>query len=205
MSKVDIFDTQNKYQIIYADPAWPYNESGSKAKVKNLHYPMMQLDEICALPVKSLQADKCILFLWVTFPRLPMAFPVMEAWGLQYHSLAFDWTKLSANGKPKWGPGYYCRQNNEICLIGVPKEKDRRIKPLVHNVLCAIHELPREHSRKPDIVRNQIVNICGDLPRIELFARHEFSGWDCWGNEVSTAEDDEREMQKQWRGWAQNG
>ena len=85
---------EKRYNIIYADPPWPYNESGTKAKVKDRHYKMMQLKDICALPVKSIQADKCILFLWVTMPRLQMAFDVMAAWGFAYHSLGFDWMKV---------------------------------------------------------------------------------------------------------------
>lgn len=173
-----------KYNIIYADPPWPYNESGSNAKVKNRHYSMMQLNDICALPVKELQADSCILFLWVTGPRLPMAFSVMEAWGFQYHSLGFDWLKISKNNCPMWVPGYYTRQNNELCLIGVPKDKGSRIKPLVHDVLVPVIERRREHSRKPDSVRDSIVRICGDLPRIELFARQRTDGWDAWGDEL---------------------
>ena len=79
--------------------------------------------------------------------------------------------------------GYYTRQNTEICLIGV-KDKKHRIKPQVRNVLSIIHSKRREHSRKPDEVRENIIKICGDIPRIELFARQETDGWDCWGNEV---------------------
>ena len=145
---------------------------------------MMQLDDICALPVKDLQDDVCILFLWVTAPRLPMAFDVMKAWGFKYHSLGFDWLKVSKCGTPIINPGYYTRQNNEFCLIGVPDSKDRRIKPHVHDVRVCVLEERREHSRKPDSVRESIVRICGDVPRIELFAREEFEGWDVWGNEV---------------------
>lgn len=157
--------------------------------MKDRHYPMMQLEEICALPVKDIQAEQCILFLWVTAPRLPMAFQVMEAWGFEYHSLGFDWLKTSKAGTPMWGPGYYTRQNNEFCLIGVPRERSRRIKPQVHNVLCCVSEQRREHSRKPDSIRDSIVRICGDLPRIELFARQTHGGWDVWGNEVNKEED----------------
>ena len=91
--------------------------------------------------------------------------------------------KTSKNGKPSWGMGYYTRQNTEICLIGV-KDKKHRIKPLVRNVLSVVHSERREHSRKPDCIRNFIVEICGDIPRIELFARQHAEGWDCWGNEV---------------------
>lgn len=181
---VDIFNTSKKYNIIYADPPWPYNESGSKAKVKDRHYKMMQLEEICELPVNEIQAERSILFLWVTAPRLPMAFIVMQAWGFQYHSLGFDWLKVSKANKPMWGPGYYTRQNNEFCLIGVPANKKMRLKPLAHDVLASVVEQRREHSRKPDSVREKIVRICGDLPRIELFARQTAHGWDSWGNEV---------------------
>lgn len=173
-----------KYNIILADPPWPYNESGSNAKVKDKHYKMMQLEEICALPVKQIQGNPCILFLWVTAPRLPMAFTVMESWGFVYHSLGFDWMKVSKNGSPAWGAGYYTRQNNEFCLIGVQKDKGSRIKTLSHSIQVPVIEERREHSRKPDCVRESILKICGDLPRIELFAREEKEGWDVWGDET---------------------
>ena len=50
-----------------------------------------------------------------------------------------------------------------------------------------------EHSRKPDEARNRIVELMGDIPRIELFAREQtnlfgsnLDGWDVWGNEVES-------------------
>ena len=51
----------------------------------------------------------------------------------------------------------------------------------VHQI---VYEPVREHSRKPDCIRDKIAKLCGDLPRIELFARQKVEGWDCWGNEV---------------------
>ena len=42
----------------------------------------------------------------------------------------------------------------------------------------------KRKSKKPAIVRNKIVELVGDLPRIELFARQYSEGWDCGGNEV---------------------
>lgn len=181
-----------RYNIIYADPPWPYNESGTKAKVKDRHYKMMQLKDICALPVKEIQADKCILFLWVTMPRLPMAFEVMRAWGFVYHSLGFDWLKVSRDRNPIINPGYYTRQNNELCVIGVPNNKNRRMKPIVHDVRAAVVAERREHSRKPDIVRNEISRMFGhDVTKIELFARDSADGWDCWGDEAPTSAESE--------------
>lgn len=41
--KVDIFNTKNKYQIIYADPPWEYKESGSGSRVVKAHYPTMAI------------------------------------------------------------------------------------------------------------------------------------------------------------------
>mgnify|MGYP000773360492 FL=1 len=43
-----------------------------------------------------------------------------------------------------------------------------------------------EHSKKPAVVREKIVELVGDLPRIELFAREKTKGWDVWGNEVES-------------------
>ena len=76
--------------------------------------------------------------------------------------------------------GYYTRSNNEICLLAI-KGKPKRVSKSVHQV---IYEPLREHSRKPDTTRTRIVELCGDLPRIELFARQKVDGWDHWGNEV---------------------
>lgn len=181
--KIDIFNTNKKYNIIYADPPWEYKESGSGSRVVKSHYPTMEIEQIKKLPIPKIAEETSILFIWVTFPRLEQGLEVIKAWGFQYYGLAFDWVKTSKNGQPSWGMGYYTRQNTEICLIGV-KDKKHRIKPQCHNVLSVLHSERREHSRKPDCVRDYIVQICGDLPRIELFARQHADGWDCWGNEV---------------------
>ena len=76
--------------------------------------------------------------------------------------------------------GRWTRGNSECCLIGT-KGKPHRIST---NVSQLIIQPIREHSRKPDIVRDKIVSLMGELPRIELFARQQVEGWDCWGNEV---------------------
>ena len=178
--------TNKKYQIIYADPPWEYKESGSGSRVVSSHYPTMNIEDIKNLPVQSMCDDTSILFLWVTFPRLEQGLEVIKSWGFKYYGLGFNWVKMSKNGQPSWGMGYYTRQNTEICLIGVKEDKGKRIKPLVKNILSVVHSEKREHSQKPDIIRDYIVSICGDLPRIELFAREKTEGWDVWGNEVKS-------------------
>jgi N6-adenosine-specific RNA methylase IME4 len=177
-----------KYQIIYADPPWEYKESGGGHRgTAGLPYQTMSTDDICRLPIQQIADDKSILFIWVTFPRLEQGLRVIKEWGFMYYGLGFDWVKLNTNGiTPFWGMGYYTRQNSEICLIGVKKDKNNRIKPQVRNILSVIHSPRREHSRKPDEIRDYIVKICGDIPRVELFARQKTAGWDVWGNEVAS-------------------
>lgn len=182
--QIDIFKTDKKYNVIYADPPWRNKKSGSKPRNNEKHYPSMAIEEICELPIERISAEKSILFIWVCFPCLEDSFKVIQSWGFEYYGLGFDWCKIKKDGTAKIGCGYYTRQNNEVCLIGVKKRMNNRIKPLAKNICCSILEKPREHSRKPDIVRDYILKICGDVPRIELFAREEKDGWDSWGNEV---------------------
>ncbi len=170
-----------KYQIIYADPPWAYNESGSGNRVVSSKYPTMQIEDICNLNVDLITDENCILFLWATFPRLSEALKLINAWGFEYKGLGFNWIKKNKKTDSLfWGMGYYTRQNPEICLIG----RKGKLAPKVKNVHCVVESKIEEHSKKPAIIRDKIVEICGDLTRIELFARQKTEGWDAWGNEI---------------------
>jgi len=174
---------KKKYNIIYADPAWAYNESGSGNRVVHSKYPTMQVEEIEKLPIQDIADDNCILFIWVTFPRLKEGLRVIESWGFKYIGLGFNWIKNNKKSNSVfWGMGYYTRQNPEVCLIG----RKGKVTPVVRNIHSVVQSPIQEHSKKPDIVRDLIVKICGNLPRIELFARTKVQGWDAWGNEVPT-------------------
>ena len=81
-----------------------------------------------------------------------------------------------------WGLGYWTRANAELCLIAKKGSIERQSRG-VHQI---VYEPIQEHSRKPDCVKDKIIQLCGDLPRIELFARRETQGWDVWGNEICT-------------------
>ena len=170
-----------KYQIIYADPPWAYNESGSGNRVVSSKYSTMQIEEIEKINISSICADNCILWLWVTFPRLQEGLRLIKSWGFEYKGLGFNWIKMNKKANTKfWGMGYYTRQNPEICLIG----RRGKLKPLVRNVHSVFESRIETHSKKPNGIREKIVEICGDLPRIELFAREKTEGWDIWGNEL---------------------
>lgn len=182
--KVNIFETTKKYEVIYADPPWRYNDKRTGKKISGgavNHYPTMKFPEIQKLPVKDIAADNCMLFLWVTFPMLKEGLQLIEDWGFTYKTLGFSWIKTNKkSGTPFFGIGYYTKSNCEVCLLGV-KGKPFKVSNSVSSVLISPKE---EHSKKPDKARDKIVQLCGDVSRIELFARQQYSGWDCWGNEV---------------------
>ena len=169
------------YSIIYADPPWNFKAWGKQGKkAPQNHYVCMSDEDIYSLPVSSLANENCALFMWATYPLLQEAFVTINRWGFTYRTVAFTWVKTTKNDKYHMGLGYWTRANPEICLLatkGVIKRIDAGVRNLqVHKV--------REHSRKPDEIRGEIVRLLGDLPRIELFARSQTQGWDVFGNEV---------------------
>lgn len=169
--------------MIYADPPWQYKDK-CKAGERGVEfkYPCMSISDIKDLPVQTISDSDCLLFLWVTFPMLQEGLDVLRAWGFTYKTVAFNWVKKNKKSDSWfWGMGNWTRSNSEICLLGV-KGKPVRSQANVHSVIDTSIE---QHSKKPDEVRNRIVQLCGDVPRIELFARQEYSGWECWGNEVN--------------------
>ena len=182
--KVDIFNTDKKYNIIYADPPWSYKAWTGKGKDKKTaenHYPCMKRENIQNLPIPQISAEHCVLLLWVTFPCLEEGLELIPKWGFTYKTCGFVWVKKNKiSDSWFWGLGHWTRANAEICLLAT-KGTPKRASKSVHQICEA---RIREHSRKPDEIRNKIVELCGDLPRIELFARQKIDGWDCWGNEI---------------------
>jgi len=179
-----------KYNVIYADPPWSYKDKrektgpkGNKAGSAAQQYPTMSINDIKGLPVSDLADDPCILFMWATWPLMPIWNEVIEAWGFKYKTLAFDWVKqYPKSGKLCIGAGAYTRSNSEVCLLGVRGKGASLIKD---RSICNVRLAPRaEHSVKPQVFHDLIVQLVGDIPRIELFARKSALGWDVWGNEV---------------------
>ena len=173
-----MLETNKKYQIIYADPPWNYFKGGDH-NARN-HYSCMELKDICALPIKELADDNCVLFMWVTMPLLNDCFEVIKSWGFKYSTCAFTWIKLNKDGTPFFGLGNWTRANAEICLLcrkGSPKRVNASVPQAILSVIG-------EHSAKPHEIYSRIEKLMGKLPRIELFARHKREGWDTWGNQV---------------------
>ena len=172
-----------KYNIIYADPPWQYKVYSKKGQGRSAesHYATMSIEDICKLPVDKISEENCVLFMWMTFPTLKEGLKVIEEWGFKYKTVAFVWIKRNKETPSLFlGMGFWTRANAEICILAT-KGNPKRISAKVHQVIISPIE---EHSKKPDEARKRIVDLVGDLNRIELFARQKTDGWDCWGNEV---------------------
>lgn len=184
--KVDIRETEKKYDVIYADPPWEYMRAGGRGTAVT-HYEVMTTEDICNLPVRDICTDRAICFMWATFPKLDECLKVMEAWGFKYKTAAFVWVKRNKKSASYfWGMGCYTRANAEVCLLGV--SKNTRASEMVkrHDIHQIIDTAVEEHSKKPGVTRRLIVELLGaeEMNKIELFARDTASGWDCWGKEV---------------------
>lgn len=172
------------YDIIYADPPWHYRNYSDTTAQRWVgdHYPVMSLDDIKRLPVGKLASDDCALFLWGTWPMLPEVMAVIPAWGFTYKTVAFVMVKENKDGSLFTGMGYWTRSNTEFCLLatrGHPKRVDASVFQILWTERLA-------HSAKPPEARERIVQLLGDRPRIELFARERTDGWHAWGNEIES-------------------
>lgn len=176
-----------KYQIIYADPPWSYyNDRTAKnncTTVKGMRrppYPVMSSNEIKKIKVNEITDKNCILFIWTTDYHLEKCLEVIKAWDFQYKTVGFAWNK-----KCCFMGAYTMKSGIELCLLAT-KGKDAHKLVKKHNVRALVEEKRTKHSKKPLEVKNRIVELLGDLPRIELFAREKTEGWDVWGNEVES-------------------
>ena len=176
---------EKKYQIIYADPPWDIKIISRylRPNQKDMPYDRMSLDAIKNLEIipQIVNPEGCHLFLWATHKYLPMAFEVMNSWGFSYHC-CLTWDKTYGMTP------FSFMFSTEFCLYGQLKNKWMKLDKL--GIKTHITEKPKGHSFKPESMRRLIVDACGDLPKIELFARIQYPGWDVWGNEAGTVEND---------------
>lgn len=182
--------TGKKYKIIYADPGWDFDNrktGGSMNSAATQKYRTDSIEDIMALPVPEICEDNCALIMWWVAAMPQEALDVVKAWGFELKTMSgFDWIKIRKY-KKHFGMGHQTRAGSEDALIAM-KGKVPRVSASVRQVFEA--EMPLDengkikHSAKPPIMRDKIVELYGDLPRVELFARTRVDGWDAWGNEV---------------------
>jgi N6-adenosine-specific RNA methylase IME4 len=166
------------FRVVYADPPWKYNNSGSgldQYGPAERHYPAMTIAELCALDVKSRLADDAVLFLWVTSPFLDECWPIITAWGFEYKS-SFIWDKVKHNY------GHYNSVRHELLLIctrGSCTPENSQLFDSVQSI-----ERTQEHSEKPEEFRAIIETLYPTGHKLELFGRAEAPGWVIYGNEL---------------------
>lgn len=173
-----------KYNIIYADPSWSFNNKKCGGSMKSgaaSCYPVMGVKDICDLKIEGIAADDCVLLMWWVASQPQEALDVVSAWGFKIKTMsAFNWVKKTKHGKPYFGMGFWTRAGSELCLLATRGKP----KPVSHSVRSVFEAVNEKHSRKPIQVRDEIVKLCGDVPRVELFARETADGWDSIGYDI---------------------
>jgi N6-adenosine-specific RNA methylase IME4 len=170
-----LVEAGQKFGTVYADPPWMYQNQGTRSATSGVYKPGewgMPIDELCALPVPDLTADKAHLHLWTTNAFLPESFKVIEAWGFEYKSL-YVWVK------PQMGIGNYWRVSHELLLLGVKGG----LTFLDHSKKSWGEFNRTKHSAKPEQVASTIEAVSPG-PYLELFARRTRDNWTVWGNEI---------------------
>lgn len=183
---IDINNPPRKYRVIYGDPAWQYsnrNTGGSMTSSAEAHYTVTTVSDMAALPVANLADEHCLLVMWWVGAMPQEAIDLCGAWGFRLSNMnGFVWRKLTKKMIPFFGMGFSTRSGSESALIGVKGKIGALIKD--HSVRAVIEAPVGRHSEKPHAFREAIEKLCGDVPRVELFARDAADGWDCWGNQA---------------------
>lgn len=173
-----------KFGAILADPPWRFsNRTGKMApEHRRLHrYRTMKIEEICALPVAEISAEKSHLYLWCPNALLSWGLRVMEAWGFDYKT-NIVWLKVRKDGGPDGrGVGFYYRNVTELVLFGT--RGHLRTFKAGRRMVNLIATMKEKHSKKPDELYDMIEQ-CSPGPFIELFARSVRPGWTQWGDEA---------------------
>lgn len=177
--KVDIYSTDKKYKTIYLDPPWEEKGGGKIKRGADRHYDLMSIKEIAKLPIKKLASEQgCHLYMWTTNNFLEKSLELLKQWGFEYITL-ITWTK------DRIGLGQYYRGITEHCIFATTKKRlpYKIINGKRQQGQTGFFEPKTTHSTKPQRMR-EMIEVVSYSPRIELFARESFEGWDCWGNEV---------------------
>lgn len=171
------------------DPPWAHSNrvGGSGESGASSHYSTMTMSDLRCLDVRAISDDDCFLFMWWSASMPQEAIELVRLYGFELKTMTcFSWIKQTATGKDHFGMGFYSRQQQEHCLLA----RKGSPKVMSHSVRQNIRAFRREHSRKPDETRDRIVELCGDEPRLEMFARPPVpDGWDAIGCEVDGCPD----------------
>lgn len=181
-----------KYNVIYADPPWKYdnkrigrdNKHGAEA-----NYSLTHMDELTAIPIDSITQKEAVCFMWVTVPMMREGLALLAAWGFEYKTF-FTWEKTGGLGMGRW-----LRVQTEHVLIGAKG----KVKPFGFQEKNIYRHPISSHSQKPHFFRELISKMAAKsfdhCEKLELFARsragmfsdYEYEGWDVYGNEANNS------------------
>jgi N6-adenosine-specific RNA methylase IME4 len=192
------------FGTVVADPPWPYDttvkgvpamqkpisevQRGDKG-VSDFTYPVMSVEEITELPVRTVAGPNAHLYLWVTNAFMREGFDIMDAWGFKFKTV-LTWGKVK-KGKtlePSMKTGWWYRGATEHCLFGV---RGKVQKPTAAIPTLLLHERIQRHSEKPETFLTDMVEKVSPGPYLEMFSRRERDGWYSWGNQVGELNNDE--------------
>jgi site-specific DNA-methyltransferase (adenine-specific) len=189
-----------KYEVIYADPPWRFGdkqlvpkarkEDGSydwtSRTLEEFHYPTMsdnELREYFRTQVSVQAEDDAVMVMWTTDAHIPLAIELGTLAGFTYRTVAFIWNKKTVTGKQVCFMGKWTMKGSEIALLFTRGKPYKLLK--ARNVRQLVEAERREHSRKPDEVRERIETMFPDATKLELFARTSAPGWSVEGNETT--------------------
>jgi N6-adenosine-specific RNA methylase IME4 len=167
---------------IVADPPLAFATRSRKGEVRSPqhHYGCLSFEQLAAIPVANVAAPDSFLLLWIPLRSVFLVKPLMRAWGFAFSGAGFTWVKQNRSGVGWFmGRGYGTRHNVEICWLGrrgSPRRKSAGVRELI---IAPV----REHSRKPDEIYWR-VEALSNGPYLELFARQQWPGWTCVGDEI---------------------
>jgi N6-adenosine-specific RNA methylase IME4 len=173
-----------KYNLIYADPPWQFSNKktgGSMLSGAASQYLTTGIEDLKRLDVPSVAADDCALVMWWVGSMPQEAIDLVAAWGFTLKNMnGLVWRKLTKQRKRFFGMGFYTRAGSESCIIAI---KGR--PPVISHGVRAVHtKIAGKHSVKPPLFRDLCIELFGDVPRLEMFARTAADGWDAFGNEA---------------------
>jgi N6-adenosine-specific RNA methylase IME4 len=173
------------YRLLYADPAWRYDDASLHRGGAARHYETCSTLEIAAHLERFADPSGCSLACWQTWPMQEEQDAMLKACGWRRRTLLLLWVKTTKNGRTlHWGQGHYTRANTEPVFLWTRGAKWPRV--VDHGVHQVMFEPVQEHSRKPAEARHRIERLFGPIPRIELYHRGTpLPGWDAWGDEVA--------------------
>jgi len=170
-----------KAGAIVVDPPLAFATWSRKGEGRSpQHYSCLSFEQLAAVPIVHVAASHCFLFLWIPLRSVFLVEPLMRAWGFAFSGAAFVWIKQNRKSAGWFmGGGYGTRHNAEVCWLGrrgSPRRKSAAVRELI---IAPV----RQHSRKPDEIYSRIEELC-DGPYLELFARQQWPGWTCIGDEI---------------------